>query len=192
MSFDTYDVYFAGRIIEGKDPAEVRNKVGALFKLEGEKLERLFSGQPVAIKKGIDMDQAVKYRVAFRDAGALVEIRPIEQPRQAAPAAEPQTTAPPTAPDYDLSPANTGSLIDCAMEVKPQVIPDISAIHLDAPGTLIDETEPPPPANIDTGELSVSQAREGSLEDCQIPTPAAPLPDISHLKIDESAKNDHK
>ncbi len=22
MSFDTYDVYFAGRIIEGKDPAE--------------------------------------------------------------------------------------------------------------------------------------------------------------------------
>ena len=80
MSFETYDVYFSGQIMKDRDPAEVKSRIGALFKLQGAKLDALFSGSPVAIKKGIDMDQAVKYRVAFRDAGALVEIRSFAKP----------------------------------------------------------------------------------------------------------------
>ena len=80
MSLDTYDVYFSGATLKDADPAEAKRKVGAIFKLEGEKLERLFSGKPIPIKRGVDMDQAVKYRVAFRDAGALVDIVPAGQP----------------------------------------------------------------------------------------------------------------
>ncbi|PVV15187.1 MAG: hypothetical protein B6D72_02530, partial [gamma proteobacterium symbiont of Ctena orbiculata] len=80
MTADTYDVYFSGAIIKNNEPAEVKRKIGAVFKLEGEKLDRLFSGKPVPIKRGIDMDRAIKFRVTFRDAGALVDIVPAGDP----------------------------------------------------------------------------------------------------------------
>ena len=73
MNQESYDVYFSGACLKSADPAEVKRKIGAIFKLEGEKLERLFSGVPVPIKRGVDMDRAVKFRVTFfpgRDAGA--------------------------------------------------------------------------------------------------------------------------
>lgn len=195
MSIELYDVYFSGAIMEDQDAAQVKERVGQIFKAKGEQLERLFSGKPIRIKAGVDLDTAVKYRVTFRDAGALVDIKPSDSsaeppkkaPAQAAPAKEPQPQAPQTAvsPDEEaptLLPPNTGSLIDCAKEVTPAPIPDISGLDMDQPGTVLDEHEPPPPAEFNTEGLSAST---GSLEDCRQEVEPAEIPDISGLTATE-------
>lgn len=245
MSSETFDVYFSGTLIKDSDPEKVKRKIGAMFKLEGDRLERLFSGKPVPIKRAVDMDRAIKYRVAFRDAGGLVDIVPTGQ---AVPTAKPPPVRPPEtttraaaataatqpltlaegpleapeeppqkeiiAPDYPLSSTEGFDLSDCTTEAPPQAIPDISGLDLTKPGTELDEApqpEPlkidttalaldtsqenldnqqaPEPVVIDTHSLSLSAANQGSLEDCQSPVEAAPIPSVDHLKIiDENEK----
>jgi hypothetical protein len=244
MSGEIYDVYFSGAIIKDNDPAEVKRKIGAIFKLQGEKLDRLFSGKPIPIKKGIDMDRAIKFRVTFRDAGGLVDIVPAgdqpptpqpSQPPRPAPQArvtptdsrqasseltfadgpmEPAAdtdadTTPITVPAYDLSSAQGFDLSDCTPTVEPAEIPDISALdmekagstldespqpqpltidtsalELDKPGVTLIEESPPARPDIDTADLSMTPANQGSLEDCQTPVEAVPIPNIDHLKMD--------
>jgi hypothetical protein len=195
MSIELYDVFFSGAIMEGQDAARVKERVGQIFKAKGEQLERLFSGKPIRIKAGVDLDTAVKYRVTFRDAGALVDIQPSDSsaeppkkaPTQATPTEEmqppaTQAAAPPHEEEPDLLPARTGSLIDCAKEVTPAPIPDISGMDMDQPGTILDEHEPPPPAEFNTEGLSASTA---SLEDCRQEVEPAEIPDISGLTATE-------
>jgi hypothetical protein len=178
MSFDQYDIFFSGQLIEGSDVTVARTKIAALFKLPPERVEHLFSGKPIAVKRSVDMDTAVKYRTAFRDAGALLEIKPVAttEPSKAtsipdvpptseskpatpipdsAPPSPPQPAAEPAGSGLTLNPANTGSLEDCAPEVIPAEIGDISQISMAAVGTTIDESEPPPPLEIDTSALSI-------------------------------------
>jgi hypothetical protein len=243
MSDDIYDVYFSGAIIKDNDPAEVKRKIGAVFKLQGEKLDRLFSGKPIPIKKGVDMDRAIKFRVTFRDAGGLVDIvpagnpppapKPAQPPRPAPqarvpaadaqqvsseltlaegpmePAADSSADIPPIAvPDYDLSSTQGFDLSDCTPPVEPAEIPDISSLDMEKPGSTLNESpEPEPlaidtsalaldkpgvtlieaspsvPPDIDTADLSMTPANQGSLEDCQTPVEAAPIPNIDHLKM---------
>jgi hypothetical protein len=245
MTDETYDVYFSGAIIKDSDPAEVKRKIGAVFKLQGDKLDRLFSGEPIPIKKGIDMDRAIKFRVTFRDAGGLVDIvpsgapaptakpSPSPRPREAsrvvaaqAPsgsseltfasgpmeaAADDSDITPIAVPDYELSSAQDFDLSDCAPEVEAAEIPDISAMDMDKPGIIIDESPqpepleidtsaldldqpgvtlieetPPEPPEIDTTALTVSPPNQGSLEDCQSPVEPAPIPNIDHLDVVEA------
>ncbi len=171
MSFEQYDIFFSGQLIDGSDETVARSKLAALFKLPRERVEHLFSGKPVAVKRSVNMDTAIKYRTAFRDAGALIEIKPITDTATAgaasipavAPSPEP-TAAPPEASGQDLptsssglslSPANTGTLEGFAPEVVPVEIGDISQISMAAVGSTIDEREPPPPLEIDTSALSI-------------------------------------
>ncbi|MEN8179711.1 MAG: hypothetical protein ABFS39_14000 [Pseudomonadota bacterium] len=210
MSFETYDVYFSGKLMKDQDLQAVQNKIGAMFKLEGLKLQRLFSGQPVAIKKGIDMEQAVEYRVAFRDAGALVDIRPTGTPQQQPPTpAKPGKESGPQTP-LTLSPPNSFDLSDCSAPVTPRPIPDISSLELAKPGIILDEIPSPAPLEIDTedleldkpgvilgpsipqpsveidiGDLQLKPANPGNLEEFQPQVDKLPLPNIDHLGFAE-------
>lgn len=178
MPAQTYDIFFSGRILEGASLDEVKVKIGKLFNTSGDQLEQLFSGEQLKIKNGVDQETAVKYRVAFRNAGALVEIRSADTPAS-------ETADANTDKGMVLLPPNTGSLIDCAPRVEPAPVPDISDLSLASPGTVLDETPEPPAADIDTSELQLSPANTGTLEDCQVPKEPAPLPDISQLKLVE-------
>ena len=210
MSFETYDIYFSGKLIKGHDAEDVQKKIGMMFKLQGPKLDQLFSGQPMPIKRGVDMDQAVKYRVAFRDAGALIEIRPVETPRQPPTSASEQIKQPDTEEPLTLSPPNSFDLSDCATPVVPQVIPDITKLELEKPGVILDEhrphapleidtdalqldkpgvtldpSQPQPPSVIDTHDLELNPANQGSLEEFQQQVDPVALPNIDHLKFTE-------
>jgi hypothetical protein len=188
----------------------VQKKLGAMFKLEGPRLQRLFSGQPMPIKKGIDMDQAVKYRVAFRDAGALVDIRPAAAP-QHNPTADPEPAMETDGQTpLTLSPAKGFDLSDCKVSLAPQAIPDITnlvledpgvildeqppqepleidteSLELDNPGVTLDPAEPQPPVEIDTDDLQLQPANQGSLEEFQQQAEQLPLPNIDHLEFTE-------
>lgn len=175
MSLETYDLYFSGALLKTTDPAEAKHKIGAMFKLEGEKLERLFSGKQVPIKRGIDMDQAVKYRVAFRDAGALVDIVPAGQPAPD-PASRPTMTPRPMAPKAAVSSAAQTASASATESTQ-------SSLSL-ADGPL------PTPSDMPTTPIAVpdfglSSPQDFNLSDCTSPVESAPLPDISAMNLDE-------
>ncbi len=191
MSFERYDVYFAGKILPGQDLEAVRERIGKLFRADGKKLDRLFQGTPIRIKADVDMDKAIRYRVMFRDAGALIDIRPVVEKTATddvtdAPAAKkPRLSAPESMPDFELLPAATGSLEDCATPVEATALPDITSLKLDAPGTRISDAPEPTPADIDTSGLSALPANTGSLEAFKEEKEAAKIPDISALKLED-------
>ncbi len=179
MSYQTYDIIFSGQLLEGCDLEIARQQIAKIFRANEAQLDKLFSGNPVVIKSGADDETATKYRLAFRKAGAIVEIR------LSAPPADIHTPSPQATEGLTLMPANTGSLIDCAKPVTPQPIPDITYMSLADPGTIIDESAKPEPVEIDTSAISMTAPNTGSLEDCKKEVKPYPIPDISHLDIDK-------
>ena len=172
MPEERFDIVFAGELIKGADPAKARKQVQQIFKISDTQLKRLFSGKPVTIKKGVGMESAVKYRLAFRRAGALIQIRPSAAPSSG------KLLDNPT--NWQLLPPNSGSLAQFAPKLNPKPLPDISSMTTSAPGATLDETPEPPPARIDTGALGLMEG-EWSLEDCQPPPLPQVEPNIDHL-----------
>ncbi len=189
-----FDIFFNGQIMDGYDLIAVKTQAGKLFNLDGKKLERLFADTPTCIKAGVDAATASKYRQRFRNIGALVEIKPAAIEEEVKPAPEAVSESPPESlpeatqegDDMSLMPANSGSLIDCATEVTPQPIPNTDELTLSEAGAVMDEQTPPPPATIDTDELSLNPANSGSLIDCATEAAPQPIPNIDELALSEA------
>lgn len=190
-----FDVYFRGVLLPDADPGQVRDRLGALFGLGPAELERLFSGAQICVKRAVDVDTASELRGRFRDAGALVDIRPAGPPaKPTTPATAAPLDAPAPRPDpapgsdpvgWTLSAPQTGSLAEFAQSVAAAPLPDISGLDLTPAGAnLADAATLPPPA-IDTSHLSVAPANTGSLEDCHREKPRRPIGDISHLSLSD-------
>ena len=165
----SFDVYFRGEMLPDADPDAVRAGVAGLFKIQQSAAERLFSGKPLRVKQAVDAEAASRYRAAFREVGALVQIVPTGSPPPAPPQPRAATPAPgePTPSVSGAAPADTG----------------IAGAGLAAPGATIDLTPPAPPADIDTSGLEALPPNSGTLEDCKVDKPHRPIPDISHLKL---------
>jgi hypothetical protein len=174
---DTFDIYFLGEMVPGADPAQVRTGVAALFKIQADAADRLFSGQPLRVKQGLDVDKASRYRAAFREAGALLQIVPHGSP--------PPTPRPPMAGAQAGDPAAAIAAAVAPLEERPStdIGVDEEDFSLAEPGATIDHTPPPAPAEIDIGDLEALPPNTGSLEDCRIEKTARPIPDISHLRL---------
>lgn len=116
---ELFNVVFSGEISGRADPAVVRANVGKLFNASEPVLDKLFSGQPVAVKKMVDRASAMKVRAMMKQAGAetrLVQVdeqgrplaaagatasapaQPAPAPAAAAPVARPAPVAPAAAP----------------------------------------------------------------------------------------------
>ena len=69
-----YRIVFRGKVRDGHEAESVREQLGKLFRIEdSERLDKLFSGSPVTIKKSLDEAGARKYLAALEKAGAEVE-----------------------------------------------------------------------------------------------------------------------
>ena len=190
MALDLYDIYFSAKVVEGFDPAKVRQAVARVFRADAAQLDLLFSGTPVRIKQSVDAETAGQYRATLRKAGILIDIKPCTV---AAPVAKDPNLddAPPLSgmevteddPLFELLPANTGSLADCAPPTPAPPIVDIDGWTLDALGTLLAENQSVPDADIDISELSASPPNSGSLEDCVEEKAPYKIPDISHIRV---------
>lgn len=72
-----HKIVFSGKLVDGAEPAMVRRKVAQLFRLhDGSTLDRLFSGNPMIIRKNLDAAGARRIRDALRKAGALCVVEP--------------------------------------------------------------------------------------------------------------------
>ena len=159
-----YDIYFAGRLVEGFEAGEVRENLVKLFKLNDVALEKLFSGKPQPIKRGVDKAGAIKYKTAMARAGAVAAIK---AHRKADSKTAAGTPAPPTA--FTLAPEGSAVLTDAERTVVEVQDIDTSAIQMVStftePEPIAKEVPPAP----DTSHLSMGEPGE----------------DIPHLEIEQ-------
>jgi hypothetical protein len=70
----TFDIVFRGDIQFGQNLNDVKLKLQQLFKIDTVKVDALFSGKPVVLKRGLDKTSAEKYQDVLTKAGAIVEL----------------------------------------------------------------------------------------------------------------------
>ncbi|WP_295384534.1 hypothetical protein [uncultured Thiodictyon sp.] len=169
MSDQRFDLSYAGLLAPGADPDLARQHLAAAFKLSEQGVERLFTGQPVIVKRDVDEATASKFKKVFAQAGAILTITAVagpdvvvEEPTDAPPAPRPQASGSDTA---NLALAPVGGVLE-----QPP------------------EAEPPP---LNTSYLSLVDGQGWTLEDCEpLPTPI-PEPDISYLSLAPADTDDH-
>ena len=189
MTDQQYNLVFRGDIAAGHKLAEVKQRLANLFKTPPEKIEKLFSGRPVAIKKGLAGADAERYLQALTAAGAVVEkvantaTKPApakpslaerlgqiedEAPQEAAPAqqleAKPVSNPEPAPASEPETPAEVEIVLQA---VAPSVAED--AVAPSAPGLslrpmtghLLDDVEKVymEPAEVDVSGLSLAEAK---------------------------------
>ena len=184
MSNELYEVAFSGVIADGADPAQVRLNLGHMFKANKAKLDQLFSGNRVVIKKNIDQQTALKYQAAMKKAGAVCEVKKLGSSQaKSAPATQPVANRPakasrqgstqsafdiPPAPDTDplhitaeqisslsATVAPVGSDVQDRKQTTPEPAVDISGLSMAPPGTDLGEiNHKPEPPPPDTSGLS--------------------------------------
>lgn len=180
MSQKTCEVIFSGRLVEGAPLEKVKANVAALFKVEVAKVERLFSGGAVVIKKGVDAATAKKYQMALHKAGALCKVVDRAAVARKAPAGG--NTAAPAAPTpaTPRSPAPTASSVQKSVVMAPpKGLGELSAAGVDAPGTTLVEQREVAAPQIDTSGLSMDQVGAELVEHEEVPELQVDIADLS-------------
>lgn len=179
---ERFNVVFAGEIAGRADPAVVRANLGRLFNASDAVLDKLFSGQPVVIKKMVDRETAMLLRARMKQAGANTSMIQVDAEGKPLPqnmaervqalaeqhareeAAKPKPNAPP--PPADIARTETWALYPVGwllsvplVHTKPVVLPVITGISLAPMGTdLIAEAEKEvaPPVKVDLSGISMA------------------------------------
>ena len=73
----TFDIVFRGQIIKSIEIEEVKTNLAVLFKSSPEAIDKLFTGNEVSIKRGLDYLTAMKYQSSLKKAGALALIKEV-------------------------------------------------------------------------------------------------------------------
>jgi hypothetical protein len=124
---DFYNVVFSGQISAGADAAAVRANIARLFKVNDAMLDKLFSGQRIAVKKACDQATAMKLRASMKQAGAVAQMEPCDaqgKPLAAVKAGAPAPNAAAAAPVTAPKPA---------APVQPAAVPPPQAVPAKAP-----------------------------------------------------------
>lgn len=66
-----YCVIFKGEVSDGTDINEVKEEIGNIFKADPSKMDQLFSGKRIIIKKNASLDECESIHRIFKDAGAI-------------------------------------------------------------------------------------------------------------------------
>ncbi|HSX50746.1 MAG TPA: hypothetical protein VLF09_07300 [Cellvibrio sp.] len=146
MSAPQFDIIFRGDIVFGHQLAEVKTRLQQLFKADAAKIDALFTGRPVPLKRNLDEATAHKYRDALIKAGAMVEVCPSDtSPANAAPKPAPAVRRPAAlgAAEWTLAPLGADLLPAKERPAAPTPVQvDVSALSLrPAEGNLVDASE---------------------------------------------------
>lgn len=202
-------VTFRGEIAPDRNEADVRAALGERLRLPPERIEALFTGKPVVIKRDIDAATAEKIRRTFAEAGAICEVsggtaaesEPAATTRVAsAGAAQPAAAKQGDPPAHGGTP-DAGASDEVAQQRGPQEPaqpqagddPNQTIVHLPVPDDLGDlelaaesayagAHDATPAPEIDTSDLAVI-ADDGPLEPPD-ETTTAPAIDISDLELE--------
>lgn len=84
---EKYRLIFSGELLDGQHRAVVKRRLIELLKLKDGQVEKLFSGQPVVLKRDVDRETAARYQALFKKAGGQLRVKS-ETPAEGAPVAE--------------------------------------------------------------------------------------------------------
>jgi len=146
MAKGSYQVIFSGKILEHADINMVKSNVARVFSLPEDRIEKLFSGQRLVLKKDVDQTTAERYKTTLQRAGALCEIEEIK----------PVTHADTQTEHTEISVAEVGSQIGEHVEVAKANI-DTSGLGMAEAGITLTESQPVPDANIDTANMNMAE-----------------------------------
>ncbi len=176
MSFQRFDIRFAGELVPGADARQARQQLQELFKLSDAAGEHLFSGKTITIKRNVDSDTVARYRERFRRAGALIEAAPLSALDEVA---------------GDGSISAGASMSSASEEPRPgpaehpmPSAPAGTALTLAPPGEWLEPVREIQPPQIDTSHLSLVPGTDWTFEDCIPPPPRVAPADISHLRLE--------
>ncbi len=168
---------FRGEVLEGQHKAVVKQRLGAVLKLDGERLDALFTGKAVTIRKDTDPDTAARFEIAFKRAGARLRVvsaaLTTAPPPETQPAPTPEQSIVPGRPTVPGRPQETDTVAEAdsgfrlapvgVMLVAPRpVVPapavDLSHLTLAALGTALGTPRPVTASAPDTSHLSLAAA----------------------------------
>ena len=69
-----YNVTFEGKVAPGKELEAVKSAMMDLLKVDSIGIERIFSGRPILLKKGVNAGTAARYQKAIEAAGAVCKV----------------------------------------------------------------------------------------------------------------------
>ncbi|MCW8126959.1 hypothetical protein [Microbulbifer halophilus] len=153
MSQPTYSVIFRGDLVPGFTAADVKANLARLFKAGPETVEKLFSGRPLAIKKGLPEARAEQLQATLAKLGAQAALKaegeaaapPSPAAAEPEPAAAEAPAAQPASPsggDWGLAPMEGNLVREHEREKKDAV--QVSVDHLSlrpAQGNLVEDGE---------------------------------------------------
>jgi hypothetical protein len=96
---EKYRLIFSGELLDGQHRAVVKRRLTELLKLKDGQIEKLFSGQPVILKRGVDRETAARYQALFKRAGGQLRVKS-ESAAEKAPAPQKPAAAGIEAPDF--------------------------------------------------------------------------------------------
>ena len=97
-----FNVVFKGEILPGVEPTAARKAVAQLLKVDADKAEQLFSGQPTVLRRDVDRDTAEKIQRALKNAGAACELESLETAEAATTTDASLGEAPPAPPQGEV------------------------------------------------------------------------------------------
>jgi hypothetical protein len=197
---DEYRLVFSAEVISGQHPAVVKKRLQAVLKLDDERMEALFSGKPVVVKKATDEATAVRYQTAFEKAGARLRVLPLDA----------EAEEPPQAGGLNVLPPGADVLAPHERPTAPAIEVDTS--HLSVQGAVFNTDEPEPaPAVPNVDHLTLAElgaqlgikdisadvvvaeidadfelAEVGEILAQLEQEPVPPPPDTTHLSLDDN------
>jgi len=95
MGETLYKIEFDGELSDGFSEEDVKIQLRNRFKLEEKKIARMFSGDPLILKKGVSLQEAEKFRETFLNIGVICTLHPLTP----VPPSFPEVNAPAVAVD---------------------------------------------------------------------------------------------
>lgn len=210
MAEGPFQIVFRGETTGAYPVATVKEQLAALFRMPGERVEALFSGKPVVVKKNVDEATARRLEQAFARAGAVCEVHDpgaADMPPSTAGAEPARSTRDATGTGETASAAGGhGGEAESPREaagpsgaILAAGDPNRTVVNLAVPdsygGLAIDDSDAPlaaprahePPA-IDTSGLSLADADAGPLSERRpAPPPEIDTSGLSMERLDGDA-----
>lgn len=189
MNDERYDLIFSGELVPGFELTQVKKNLQQLFRLDENKINALFSGKPISLKKGVDADAANRYRVAMKKAGARVDSVLVKEstptPMQPQPAAVPLRSTGTNSAETHNKDGFTTELGAQPLPVPTPRLPiDAPDFGLSSPGAELlspHERSSVEPLDLDLSHLAVSPQQGPLLTEDErmiLPSIAVTVPDL--------------
>jgi len=178
MTTETFQILVNGTLMEGAKTEQVKQNIAELFKTTLDKVEPMFSGRKLTVKKGLDRQTALKYKAAINKAGLAAAVAPMTRETPA------HTDNANGISLNHASLATVGSTLDVSPVTASADI-DTSNLVMDSVGETLSEATITTEPVINISQISMGGAGEDVSEYTPIPEPDI---DISNLAMGEAGE----